>query len=160
MLVFQDKMLRLKDSSSGWETTGSMADKYPCYWMVHLPREGWQNTLLCLSSSYRHPCLGAGKLQGHLAGNWWGRGAFVTHSHLPCSKSPRQYGHSRTLVCPSGYSSLWGFTFSFRTASFTTSVPFGASTSVFPRNWGEKKRVNYDMTATQQKERYKGIKGV
>lgn len=36
-------------------------------------------------------------------------------------------------------------TFSFLTASFTTSVPFGASTSVFPRNYEERGKNEQSM---------------
>lgn len=48
---------------------------------------------------------------------------------------PLRYAFSQTQRILGG-----DFTFSFLTASFTTSVPLGASTSVFPRNCGEGER--------------------
>lgn len=133
----------------GCKTTGFTEDKYKFNWTPHLHRGGWLSKLLRLCSSLRHPHMGAEKLQGHLAGNWWGKGAFVTHSHPLGSESPFQSGQSKTLFYPWVYKLILrsGFTFNFLTASFTTSVPFGASTSVFPRNWKEKQKGSVFMMA-------------
>lgn len=68
------------------------------------------------------------------------RGGGGCLSISPSSPSPESQIQLRSS--PLGYSLVRErpLTFSFLTASFTTSVPFGASTSVFPRNCKEKKK--------------------
>lgn len=130
------------DMVKGCETTCFTEDKYQFDYTPGFYRGGWLSKLLRLCSSLMLPHMRAEKLQGHLAGNWWGRGAFVTHSHPPGSKYPFQSGRSSTLFYPWVYKLIQrsDITFNFLTASFTTSVPLGASTSVLPRNWKEKQK--------------------
>lgn len=118
-----------------------MADKYPFYWIVRAAGRGWRSKLLCLSSSYRHPHAGAGKTPRAPCWELMREGS-ICHSLPPplLQVSNPIRSLRNTLLSFRLWLALRAcFTFSFLTASFTTSVPFGASTSVFPRNWKEKR---------------------
>lgn len=118
------------------------------YWILHPPGEGRPSRLLCLSSTYRHPHSGSWKnSKGTLLVTDEGGEHLSLTPTSPWSETAVPSGRPRTLCYPLGCSLLRGlaFTFSFRTASFTTSVPLGASTSVFPRNWNENTKQNKSM---------------